>query len=72
MKTRDIETFMVGIGGQNRVHLRVLTDEHLRGTGVAYCVGANEATVKTIHYFKGWLVQPQVADVDRQQALVQE
>jgi len=56
MKIRDIETFLVNIGGQNRVLLRVLTDEHLHGTGEAYCVGPDEATVQTIHYFKDWLV----------------
>jgi galactonate dehydratase len=56
MKIRDIETFQVNIGGQNRVLLRVLTDEHLHGTGEAYCVGPDEATVQTIHYFKDWLV----------------
>ena len=56
MKIRDIETFLVNIGGQNRVLLRVLTDEHLHGTGEAYPVGPDEATVKTIHYFKDWLV----------------
>jgi len=56
MKIRDIETLLVDIGGQTRVLLRVLTDEHLHGTGEAYCVGPDEATVRTIHYFKGWLV----------------
>src|SRR5260221_14528609 len=56
MKIRDIETYQVNIGGQNRVLLRVLTDEHLHGTGEAYCVGPDEATVQTIHYFKDWLV----------------
>jgi galactonate dehydratase len=56
MKIRDIETFLVNIGGQNRVLLRVLTDEHLHGTGEAYCVGPDEATVRTIHYLKGWLL----------------
>ena len=56
MKIRDIETFLVNIGGQNRVLLRVLTDDHLHGTGEAYCVGPDEATVQTIRYFKDWLV----------------
>jgi L-alanine-DL-glutamate epimerase-like enolase superfamily enzyme len=56
MKISDIETFLVNIGGQNRVLLRVLADEHLHGTGEAYCVGPDEATVRTIHYFKDWLV----------------
>src|SRR5262249_24929789 len=56
MKIRDIETFLVNIGGQNRVLLRVLTDDHLHGTGEAYCVGPDEATVQTIRYFKEWLI----------------
>src|SRR5262245_37310880 len=56
MKISDIQTFVVNIGGQNRVLVKVLTDEHLHGTGEAYCVGPDEATVATIHYFKDWLV----------------
>src|SRR5712692_3855315 len=56
MKIRDIETFLVNIGGQNRVLLKVLTDEHLHGIGEAYCVGPDEATVQTILYFKDWLI----------------
>jgi galactonate dehydratase len=56
MKIRDIETFVMNIGAQNRVLLRVLTDDHRHGTGEAYCVGPDEATVKAIHYFKDWLV----------------
>jgi galactonate dehydratase len=56
MKISDILTYVVNIGGQNRVLLRVLTDEHLHGTGEAYCVGPDEATVQTIHYFKEWLI----------------
>ncbi|MBI3469453.1 MAG: galactonate dehydratase [Planctomycetes bacterium] len=56
MKIIDIQTFVVNIGGQNRVLLKMLTDEHLHGVGEAYCVGPDEATVQTIHYFKDWLV----------------
>ncbi len=51
MKISDIHTFVVNIGGQNRVLLKVLTDEHLHGIGEAYCVGPDEATVQTILYF---------------------
>jgi galactonate dehydratase len=56
MKIIDIQTLLVNIGGQNRVLVKVLTDEHLHGTGEAYCVGPDQATVATIHYFKDWLV----------------
>jgi galactonate dehydratase len=56
MKIRDIETYVVGVGSQNRVLVRVLTDEHLHGTGEAYPVGLDEATVQAIRYFKDWLV----------------
>ena len=56
MKIIDIQTFVVGIGAQNRVLVKLLTDEHLHGIGEAYCVGPDEATVRTIHYFKDWLV----------------
>lgn len=56
MQIIDIQTFVVNIGGQNRVLVKVLTDEHLHGIGEAYCVGPDEATVATIHYFKDWLL----------------
>jgi galactonate dehydratase len=56
MKISDIQTFLVNVGGQNRVLLKVLTDEHLHGVGEAYCVGPDQATVQTIHYFKDWLI----------------
>jgi galactonate dehydratase len=56
MKIIDIQTFVVNIGGQNRVLLKMLTDEHLHGVGEAYCVGPDQATVATIHYFKDWLI----------------
>jgi galactonate dehydratase len=55
MQIIDIQTFVVNIGGQNRVLLKMLTDEHLHGVGEAYCVGPDEATVAAIHYFKEWL-----------------
>src|SRR5262245_40158370 len=53
MKITDIQTFQVG---NTCVLLRVLTDVHLHGTGEAYRIGPDEAVVKTIHYFKDWLV----------------
>lgn len=56
MKISDIQTYVINLGGQNRVLLRVMTDEHLHGTGEAYCVGPDEGTVKTIHYLKEWLI----------------
>jgi galactonate dehydratase len=56
VKIHDIETFLVNIGGQNRVLVRVMTDEHIHGTGEAYCVGPDEATVQAIRYFKDWLI----------------
>jgi galactonate dehydratase len=56
MKISAISTYVVNIGGQNRVLVKVLADEHLHGVGEAYCVGPDEATVQAIHYFKGWLV----------------
>jgi galactonate dehydratase len=56
MKIIDIQTFVVNVGSQNRVLLKMLTDEHLHGVGEAYCVGPDEATVQTVHYFKNWLL----------------
>lgn len=56
MKISDIQTYVMNIGSQNRVLLRVYSDENLYGTGEAYCVGPDAATVETIHYFKEWLV----------------
>jgi galactonate dehydratase len=55
MQIIDIQTFIVNIGGQNRVLVKLLTDEHLHGIGEAYCVGPDEATVAAIHHFKEWL-----------------
>jgi galactonate dehydratase len=53
VKITDIQTFIVG---SSSVLLRVLTDEHLQGTGEAYRIGPDEAVVKTIHDFKDWLI----------------
>src|SRR5262249_62269703 len=55
MKITDIQTFGVNLDG-NHIFLKVLTDEHLYGTGEAYRVGPDLAVEQTIHYLKDWLV----------------
>jgi L-alanine-DL-glutamate epimerase-like enolase superfamily enzyme len=56
MKIQHIETFLVNLGGPNRVMVRVMTDEHIHGTGEVSCVGPDEATVQTTRYFRDWLI----------------
>src|SRR5262245_24851611 len=56
MKITDIKTFLVGAGGRNWVYVKILTDQGLYGIGEAYSAGPDEATVKVIEDFKGWLV----------------
>jgi galactonate dehydratase len=56
MKITDIKTFLVGAGGRNWVYVKVLTDQGIFGIGEAYSAGPDEATVKVIEDFKGWLV----------------
>ncbi len=56
MKITDIQTFGVNLGDGNHVFIRVLTDEHLHGTGEAYRVGPDAAVEQTVHYFKEWLI----------------
>ena len=56
MKIIDIQTFAVNVGDGNHVFVKVLSDEHLHGVGEAYRVGPDDATEKTIHYFKEWVL----------------
>lgn len=56
MKIIDIQTFGVNLGDGNHIFIRVLTDEHLQGTGEAYRVGPDRAVEQTIHYLKEWLI----------------
>ena len=56
MKITDIETFGVNPGDGNHIFVRVLTDEHLSGSGEAYRVGPDQAVIETIEYLKDWLI----------------
>jgi galactonate dehydratase len=56
MKITGITTFLVGAGGRNWVYVKVLTDQGIYGIGEAYSAGPDEATVKVIEDFKGWLI----------------
>ena len=56
MKITDIQTFGVNLGDGNHVFIRILTDEHLHGTGEAYRVGPDAAVEQTVHYLKEWLI----------------
>jgi galactonate dehydratase len=56
VKIIDIRTFGVNVGSSNHIFVRVLTDEHLQGTGEAYRVGPDQAVEQVVHYFKDWLI----------------
>lgn len=56
MKITDIQTFGVNLGDGNHLFIKVLTDEHLHGTGEAYRVGPDLAVEQTVHYLKDWLI----------------
>jgi galactonate dehydratase len=56
VKIIDIRTYGVNVGGSNHIFVRVLTDEHLQGTGEAYRVGPDHAVEQVVHYFKDWLI----------------
>jgi galactonate dehydratase len=56
MKITDIETFGVNPGDGNHIFVRVLTDEHLSGSGEAYRVGPDQDVIETIEYLKDWLI----------------
>ncbi len=55
IKITDIKTFLVG-AGRNYCFVKVFTDQGIHGIGEAYSCGPDEATVKVIEDFKGWLV----------------
>ena len=56
MKITDIKTWCVSPVRRNYVYVKVETDEGLYGIGEAYSCGPDLATVKTIEYFKDWLI----------------
>lgn len=56
MKITDIQTAAVNLGDGNHVFVKVLTDEHLHGTGEAYRVGPDHAVEQVVHYLKDWLI----------------
>jgi galactonate dehydratase len=56
VKIIDIQTYGVNFGGSNHVFVKVLTDEHLHGTGEAYRVGPDQAVEQVVQYFKDWLI----------------
>ena len=56
MKITDIITLPVNLGDGNHLFVKVLTDADVHGIGEAYRVGPDEATERTIHDFKRWLI----------------
>ncbi len=56
LKIVDIKTYLVGTGARNLCFVKVLTDQGIHGIGEAYSCGPDEATIKVIDDFKGWLV----------------
>ena len=55
IKITDIKAFLVGVGGRNLCFVKVFTDQGIHGIGEAYSSGPDEATLKVIEDFKGWL-----------------
>jgi galactonate dehydratase len=64
MKIIDIQTVGVNLGDGNHVFIKVLTDEHLHGTGEAYRVGPDAAVEQTVHYLKDWLIGEDPTRID--------
>ena len=56
MKITDVKTYVTNPGSRNFVYVKILTDEGVHGIGEAYSIGPDLATVKTIEYFKDWLI----------------
>ena len=56
MKITDVKVFITNPGYRNYVYVKILTDEGVHGIGEAYSIGPDLATVKTIEYFKDWLI----------------
>lgn len=56
MKITDVKTYCVSPIHRNYVYVKIETDEGVYGVGEAYSCGPDLATVKTIEYFKDWLV----------------
>ena len=56
MKITDVKTYCVSPVNRNYVYVKIETDEGLYGVGEAYSCGPDLATVKTIEYFKDWLI----------------
>lgn len=64
MKIIDIQTVGVNLGDGNHVFVKVLTDEHLHGTGEAYRVGPDAAVEQTVQYLKDWLIGEDPTRID--------
>jgi galactonate dehydratase len=55
MRITSVEAYLVGLGRRNVPYVRMLTDEGIVGTGEAYSVGPDLATVKAIADLAEWL-----------------
>lgn len=64
MKITAIEVYLTLVGRRDVPFVRVLTDEGIHGTGEAYSVGPDLATVKTIEYLSEWLIGRDPQDVE--------
>ena len=64
MKITAIEVYLTLVGRRDVPFVRVLTDEGIHGTGEAYSVGPDLATVKTIEYLGEWLIGRDPRDVE--------
>ena len=65
MKITGVETYLARLGSRNVPFVRVLTDEGLIGTGEAFSVGPDLATVKAIADLAEWLQGRDPLDLER-------
>ena len=56
MKITDVKVYVTSPGRRNYIYVWIDTDEGIYGIGEAYSIGPDLAVVKTIEYFKDWLI----------------
>ena len=56
MKITDMKVYVTSPGRRNYIYVRIETDEGIYGIGEAYSIGPDLAVVKTLEYFREWLI----------------
>jgi len=64
MKIKEIKPCISNINGRNYVFVKVITDEGIHGTGEAYSVGPDLATVEVINDFGEWLAGEDPSNIE--------